>query len=44
LDLSTKEIIGYALSTKPDSTLVREALDNAIERQLPDTASLTFYL
>lgn len=43
LDLATKKIMGYALSTKPDSTLVRKALDNAIERQLPDTASLMFH-
>ncbi|WGM08335.1 IS3 family transposase [Arsenophonus nasoniae] len=43
LDLATKEIIGYALSTKPDSKLVKEALDNAIERQLPDTTSLMFH-
>ena len=43
LDLATKEIIGYALSTKPDSKLVKEALDNAIERQVPDTTNLMFH-
>lgn len=43
LDLATKEIIGYALSTKPDSKLVKEALNNAIKRQLPDTTSLMFH-
>ncbi|WP_053083844.1 IS3 family transposase [Providencia rettgeri] len=43
LDLTTQEIIGYALSTKPDAKLVKEALDNAIERQLPDTTSLMFH-
>lgn len=28
LDLAAKEIIGYTLSTKPDSKLIKEALDN----------------
>lgn len=43
LDLATKEIISYALSTKSDSKLVKQALNNAIERQLPDTTSLIFH-
>ncbi|KPD01858.1 integrase [Moellerella wisconsensis ATCC 35017] len=43
LDFATKEIFGYTLSTKPDSKLVKEALDNAIERQLRDTTSLMFH-
>lgn len=43
LDLATKEIIGYALSTKPDSKLAKEAFDNAIERLLPDTTNLMFH-
>ncbi|CAK7068363.1 MAG: hypothetical protein MEPRV_02543 [Providencia sp.] len=43
LNLVSKEIIGYILSTKPDSELAKEALDNSIERQLPDTTSLMFH-
>lgn len=43
LDLSTKEIIGFALSTKPDSALAKMALNNAIERQLPNTNNLMFH-
>lgn len=45
LDLATKEIIGYALalSTKPDSTLVKETLNKAIKRQLPNTTRLMFH-
>lgn len=43
LDLSTKEIVGYALSTTPNAQLAKNALDNAIDRQQPDTRKLMFH-
>ena len=43
LDLSTKEIIGYALSQTPDAALANEALLIAISRQKPNTNKLMFH-
>lgn len=43
LDLSTKEIVGYALSQSPNAELVKDALHNAIKRQHPDTSKLMFH-
>ncbi len=43
LDLSTKEIVGYALSTKPNAELTKTALNNAIKRQAPNTHKLMFH-
>jgi putative transposase len=43
LDLSTKEIVGYALSQSPNAQLVKEALVNAIKRQQPTTDFLLFH-
>jgi transposase InsO family protein len=43
LDLATKEIVGYALSTSPDAALTKAALDDAIQRQQPDTTKLIFH-
>lgn len=43
LDLSTREIVGYALSTTPNAELAKLALDNAIKRQQPDTHQLMFH-
>lgn len=43
LDLSTKEIVGYALSQTPDAKLANEALLNAIDRQTPNTSKLMFH-
>ncbi len=43
LDLSTKEIVGYALSQTPDAALANKALLNAINRQTPNTSKLMFH-
>ncbi len=43
LDLATKEIVGYALSTSPDALLTKAALDDAVQRQQPDTSKLIFH-
>ena len=43
LDLSTKEIIGYALSQTPDAKLANEAILNAVNRQKPKTNQLMFH-
>jgi putative transposase len=43
LDLGTKEIVGYALSTQPNAALANAALTNAIQRQRPNTQALMFH-
>lgn len=43
LDLATKEIVGYAMSTSPNAQLAKDALDNAIKRNHPDTNLLMFH-
>ncbi len=43
LDLATKEIVGYALSTKPNAALAIAALDHAIQRQQPELKALMFH-
>jgi transposase InsO family protein len=43
LDLGTKEIVGYALSNKPNAELANAALNNAIQRQRPNTQQLMFH-
>lgn len=43
LDLGTKEIVGYALSTQPNAVLANAALTNAIQRQRPNTQALMFH-
>jgi transposase InsO family protein len=43
MDLKTKEIVGYAMSTKPNAHLAKQALLNAIERQQPNTKQLLFH-
>lgn len=43
LDLSTKEIVGYALSQTPDAQLAKQALINAIAFIQPDTTQLMFH-
>jgi len=43
LDLSTKEIVGYAMSQSPNARLAKEALMNAIKRQQPNTNLLMFH-
>ena len=43
LDLATKEIVGYGLSTSPDAALTKAALNDAVQRQQPDTTKLIFH-
>ena len=43
LDLSTKEIVGWALSKTPDAALAKAALSNAISRKQPNTSKLLFH-
>jgi putative transposase len=43
LDLSTKEIVGYAISQSPNTQLAVEALDNAIKRKCINTCELMFH-
>ena len=43
LDLSTKEIVGYALSKSPNAELAKAALNNAIKRQQPVLNQLLFH-
>jgi putative transposase len=43
LDLATKEIVEYSLSTAPHARLAKDALDNAIKRQQPNTEKLMFH-
>lgn len=43
LDLSTKEIVGYALSKSPNAELAKAALNNAIKRQHPAFNQLMFH-
>lgn len=43
LDLSTREVVGYALSTSPNAELAIAALNNAIKRQQPVLNQLMFH-
>ena len=43
LDLSTREIVGYAMSTTPDAQLAKDALLNAISLIQPSTKKLMFH-
>jgi len=43
LDLSTKEIVGYAMSQSPNAKLAKDALTNVIKRQQPNTNLLIFH-
>jgi putative transposase len=43
LDLATKEVVGWAMSTSPNAELAKAALSHAIRRQQPDTAKLMFH-
>ena len=43
IDLKTKEIVGYAVSTSPNAALVRRALIHAIKTKQPDTTKLLFH-
>lgn len=43
LDLASKEVVGYALSQRPDAQLVKAALMDAIRKHNPDTRQLMFH-
>ena len=43
LDLSSKQIVGYALSTQPNAELATDALTDAIHKQTPKTDALLFH-
>ena len=43
LDLATKEIVGWAMSKRPNAELAKVALSHAIRRQKPDTSNLMFH-
>uniref|UniRef100_UPI0033207B4A DDE-type integrase/transposase/recombinase n=1 Tax=Shewanella sp. T24-MNA-CIBAN-0130 TaxID=3140470 RepID=UPI0033207B4A len=42
LDLGTKEIVWYALSSQHNAALATESLNNAIQRQMPNTQEFIF--
>ena len=43
LDLSSKQIVGYALSKRPDAQLAKDALSDALNKQTPNTRKLLFH-
>jgi len=43
LDLSSKKIVGYALSKTPDAQLAKDALSDALNKQTPNTRELLFH-
>ena len=43
LDLSSKKIVGYALSKKPNAQLAKDALSDALRKQTPNTRELLFH-
>lgn len=43
LDLGSKQIVGYALSKKPNAQLAKDALSDAIKKQNPDPGALLFH-
>ncbi len=43
LDLSSKQIVGYAISASPNAQLAKTALSDAISKQHPDTTELLFH-
>lgn len=43
MDLHNREIIGFSMSKSPNAELAKQALNNAIERQRPDTTKLLFH-
>jgi len=43
LDLSSKQIVGYALSKKPNVQLAKDALSDALRKQNPNTRKLLFH-
>lgn len=43
LDLGSREIVGYATSRTPDTTLVKEALDNALKNMSVNAQQILFH-
>ena len=43
LDLSSKQVVGWALSKQPNTQLARDALSNAISRHQPNANTLMFH-
>lgn len=43
LDLSSKQIVGYALSKRPNAQLAKDALSDALRKQAPNTRKLLFH-
>ncbi|CAC9647598.1 hypothetical protein [uncultured Gammaproteobacteria bacterium] len=43
LDLSSKQVVGWALSKQPNTQLARDALSNAISRHQPNANTLIFH-
>jgi transposase InsO family protein len=43
LDLSSKQIVGYALSKKPNAQLAKDALTDALKKQSPNMPGLLFH-
>lgn len=43
LDLGSKQIVGWSLSTNPNAELAKSALNNAIARHNPNTTKLMFH-
>jgi len=43
LDLSSKQIVGYALSKTPNAQLAKDALSDALNKQSPNTRELLFH-
>lgn len=43
LDLSTREIVGYTISTTPDAELAKQALINTIKINQPNIKKLMFH-
>lgn len=43
LDLGSKDIVGWSMSTTADAQLAQEALRDAIKKQQPDTSQLLFH-
>ena len=43
VDLSSKQVVGWALSKQPNTQLAKDALSNAIARYQPNTYKLMFH-
>ena len=43
LDLGSKQVVGYALSKQPNAQLAKDALSDALNKQVPNTQNLLFH-